>query len=289
MSVVAALSAELPGISPGVYGDADFRAISSLVYQEAGIVLPPGKAMLVYSRISPLVRASGCGTFAAYVERLAHDRAERNRTVSALTTNHTFFYREEHHFRHFAETARPPLVKALEAGKPVRIWSAGCSSGEETWSLAMTLLGEDRPAGRKLAQHDLRILASDIAPHALAKAEAARYEASDLKPVPAPLRQAWVRQSAGLADMVPELREIVRFRPLNLLGQWPMKRPFDVIFCRNVMIYFDLPTKERLVERFARQLVPGGFLYIGHSERATGPAAALLEPVGPTIYQRKTA
>jgi len=289
MSVAAALSAELPGISPEVYGDADFKAIASLVYQEAGIVLPAGKVMLVYSRISPLVRESGCGTFAAYVERLAHDPAQRSRTVSALTTNHTFFYREEHHFLHFAQTTRPALVNMLDAGKPVRIWSAGCSSGEETWSLAMTLLGEDRLAGRKLAQRDLRILASDIAPHALAKAEAARYDLDDLKPVPAALRKAWVQTAAGSAEMASEMRALVRFRTLNLLGTWPMKRPFDVIFCRNVMIYFDQPTKERLVERFARQLVPGGYLYIGHSERATGPAAALLESVGPTIYRRKPA
>ena len=284
--MIGALSAELPGISPDVYGEADFRAIAGLVHREAGIVLPPGKAMLVYSRVSPLVRQSGCATFAAYVERLASDPAERDRTVSALTTNHTFFYREEHHFHHFAQTVRPRLVTTLEEGGPVRIWSAGCSSGEETWSLAMTLLGEDRAAGIRLAERDLRILASDIAPHALSKAVAAVYEPNDLKSVPPGLRKAWVRSGASQAEMAPEMQAIVRFRPLNLLGQWPIKRPFDVIFCRNVMIYFDQPTKERLVERFARQLAPGGFLYIGHSERATGPAASLLEAVGPTIYRR---
>jgi len=282
-------SDEMPGISPAVYGAADFAAVARMVYAEAGIVLPEGKAMLVYSRIAPLVRNSGCGTFAAYLERVEADPAERMRTVAALTTNHTFFYREDHHFEHFAQTARPALVRRLDAGESVRMWSAGCSSGEETWSLVLTLLGSEPLEGRRIAGKDVVVLGTDIAPHALAKAEAASYEAKDLAPVPEALVRNWVRTRGERAEISPDAQRLVRFRSLNLQGEWPMRGLFDVIFCRNVMIYFDQPTKERLVERLARQLAPGGYLYIGHSERATGPATDLLDLAGSTIYRRRAA
>ena len=289
MSVAQAFAEALPGISPGVYAPEDFRAISEIAYREAGIVLPEGKAMLVYSRLAPLVRNSGCTTFGAYVLRIREDAAERSKTICALTTNHTFFYRESHHFDHFRDTVRPLLLRKLEAGGKVRMWSAGCSSGEETWSLGMTLLGPDRQAGLAIARRDVRILASDIATHALTKAAAARYRAEDLKPVPDALCSAWTRRDGEESEIAPELRAIVRFRSLNLLGDWPMRGAFDVIFCRNVMIYFDHPTKERLVARFADMLGGEGTLYVGHSERVTGPALDALVPTGPTVYCRRQA
>jgi len=279
----------LPGVSPAVYGEADFAAVREIVHADAGIVLPPAKAMLVYSRLAPLVRNSGCATFSVYVERIARDEVERRKAVCALTTNHTFFYREAHHFEHFAATVRPGLIAAAGRGKPVRLWSAGCSSGEETWSLVMTLLGTDRVAGRALAAKDILVLASDLATHAIEAARAARYPAEALEAVPAELRRLWTNARDGIAEIGSEAKSIVRLRHLNLLESWPIKTLFDVIFCRNVMIYFDQPTKERLVARFAERLVPGGHLYIGHSERVTGPAAELLEPVGPTIYRKVTA
>jgi chemotaxis protein methyltransferase CheR len=282
-------TAGLPGVSPDIYGAPDFHAIAELVYGEAGIVLAEGKAMLVYSRVAPLVRRTGAGTFAAYIARVRADGDERARMVSALTTNHTFFYREAHHFEHFARTVRPELAARLGAGQPIRIWSAGCSSGEETWSLVMTLLGPERQAGLALARRNLRLLASDIADHALTKAEAATYPARDMAPIPDALRSTWTRPSGESLTVADEARAFVRFRYLNLQGDWPIRGRFQVIFCRNVMIYFDNPTKERLVARFANALEPGGHLYIGHSERVTGPAAALLDPVGPTIYRRNTA
>ena len=289
MNLDTAFSDTLPGISPDVYGAEDFRAISEIAYREAGIVLPEGKAMLVYSRIAPLVRNSGCATFGSYVMRIREDAVERSKTICALTTNHTFFYRESHHFDHFRDTVRPLLIRKLEQGGKVRMWSAGCSSGEETWSLAMTLLGPDRKAGLALARHDIRILASDIATHALTKAMAARYRSEDLKPVPDALRKAWTASDGDAAEIAPELRALVRFRTLNLLGDWPMQGRFDVIFCRNVMIYFDNPTKERLVARFAGMLGTEGTLYVGHSERVTGPALDHLVPMGPTVYRRRAA
>lgn len=289
MSVTAAFDNTLPGVSPGVYGPDDFRAISEIAYKEAGIVLPQGKAMLVYSRLAPLVRDSGCATFGAYVLRIREDAAERTRAICALTTNHTFFYREAHHFEHFRDEVRPGLVNRLQHGGKVRMWSAGCSSGEETWSLGMTLLGPDRQTGLAIARQDVRILASDIATHALNKAMAARYRAEDIKPIPENLRNNWAMTQGEEAQIAPELRALARFRTLNLLGEWPMQVRFDVIFCRNVMIYFDNPTKERLVARFAGMLAPQGTLYVGHSERVTGPALDQLAPTGPTVYRRRAA
>lgn len=283
------LPGSMPGISPDIYGKADFAAVAAIVHAEAGIVLPPGKAMLVYSRLAPLVRNTASGTFALYLDKVRADPSERARMIAALTTNHTFFYREAHHFEHLAREVRPVLLRRLEQKQPVRIWSAGCSSGEETWSLVMTLLGPDRAEGRRIAGRDLRVLASDIAPGPVARATQASYPAKDLEPVPAPLREAWMRAEGENLTMTEEARSFVRFRLLNLLGEWPMRGPFQAIFCRNVMIYFDNPTKERLVARFAAMLEPGGHLYIGHSERVTGPAAELLQPVGPTIYRRQGA
>ena len=287
MNLLSNLAEPMPGISPGVYDAADFNAVAEMVYASAGIVLPQGKAMLVYSRLAPLVRESGSGTFSLYIQKVRNDPAELARVVAALTTNHTFFYREDHHFDHFEREVRPAMIRTLEAGRPARLWSAGCSSGEETWSLVMALLGSDRGLGRRIATRDVRILASDIAPHALKKAVEATYPAKEIKSVPTDLVQNWTRTSSDSVTMCDEARSIVRFRNLNLQGKWPMAGKFDVIFCRNVMIYFDQQTKERLIERFAEMLVPGGYLYIGHSERVTGPAAQHLHSVGPTIYRRR--
>lgn len=289
MRLMDALDASMPGISPGIYDEADFRAIADIAHAEAGIVLPAGKAMLVYSRLAPLVRDSNCATFGSYVMRIRENPAERQKAICALTTNHTFFYREAHHFEHFAQQVRPGYVQRLQTGGKVRLWSAGCSSGEETWSLLMTLLGTDPAEGKAIARRDLRLLASDIAAHALAKARSATYRAEDLKAVPEALRRIWTEIEGEDAVIAPEVQQLARFRMLNLLGPWPMQGRFDTIFCRNVMIYFDNPTKERLVQRFAEVLSPGGWLYIGHSERVTGPALDLLSTEGPTIYRKRAA
>lgn len=281
------LHGAMPGVSPDVYGEKDFKAVAQLVREEAGIMLPPGKATLVYSRLAPLVRASGLVTFAAFIDMIRANAEERRKTICALTTNHTFFYREAHHFEHFTKIVRPHLVEMLDHHEAVRMWSAGSSSGEEVFSLTMALLGPDRDEGRRIAKRDIRILASDIADHALEKASRGRYEERDASGLPQDLRDLWTSTTQSHLEIGPEARSLVQFKRLNLQGDWPMQRPFQVIFCRNVMIYFDQPTKERLVERLAHQLVPGGFLYIGHSERVSGPGDALLNVVGPTIYQRK--
>lgn len=281
----------VPGVSPAIYGESDFRRIADLIHAETGIVLSERKKMLAYSRLAPLVRRSGLTSFGAFLDTLGGDPRTMTEVVAALTTNHTYFHREPHHFEHFETVLRPELLRRANNGADVRIWSAGCSTGEEIWTLMMVLLGRDRMAGLKLARGKLIALASDISINALAGARAAHYPASALEALPEPLRRAWCVPASAPGEpqlaIAPEVQALVRFRELNLMGEWPMNRPFDVIFCRNVMIYFDIPTKERLIERFARQLVPGGYLYIGHSERVSGPATALLEPVGPTIYRRK--
>ena len=289
MNAIPASKDMIPGVSPDIYSADDFAKIAKIIYGAAGIVLPQGKAMLVYSRLAPLVRTTGSVTFGKYIELIGEDPAELNKAVAALTTNHTFFYREAHHFEHLANEVRPHVIEKLRNRQPVRIWSAGCSSGEETWSMIMTLFGPDRSTGLDMGRSDLRILATDIAPHAIKKAEEARYAVKDLKPVPEALRRAWTTETGDDAVMADAMRSIVRFRLLNLHGDWPIKGKFDAIFCRNVMIYFDNPTKERLVKRFSDALAPNGFLYIGHSERVTGPAVNDFQLVGPTIYRRRAA
>lgn len=287
MTGLAAARSPYEGAVDFEYGRDDFLALSKLVYAEAGIVMPEGKAMLIYSRLTKFLRHRGLVSFADYLRILDSDLEERRRAVNALTTNHTKFFRENHHFDHFQETVRPPLVRRLLGGGRVRMWSAGCSSGEEVYSLAMTLLGEDPTTARRVAGADIALLASDLADHVIEAGKAATYPANVADEMPPRLRQAWVIASGPTITMSQTVRGLVRFRQLNLLGEWPLKGKFDVIFCRNVMIYFDEPTKATLLERLCGALQPGGYLYIGHSERLIGPAAHHCEPVGPTIYRKR--
>lgn len=279
----------LPGISRSVYSQEDFATVQRIAHKIAGIVLVPAKAMLVYSRLAPLVRESQHSTFSDYLAHVEKDEDELRRVICALTTNHTYFFREDHHFDHLGQVVAPRLHDLACSGTPVRIWSAGCSSGEETWSIVTTLLGPDPKTAARLEKADLRVLATDLDDNVLVTAAAATYPADALNAVPDDLRKAWVRQEGAMATFTPAVRQFVKFNRLNLLHDWPMQRQFDVIFCRNVMIYFDQPTKERLLGRLVQQLMPGGFLYIGHSERVTGPAARQLSQVGNTIYERGAA
>lgn len=281
----------VPGISPQVYDIRDFTRISRLIHREAGIVLEDNKRMLAYSRLAPLVRRSGRQTFNEYLDLIEQDAEEQTRAIASLTTNHTYFNREPHHFEHFTANVRPGLIARAERGETVRIWSAGCSSGEEIYTLLMVLLGENLSAGRSLAKRKIVALASDLAEHAVLAAANAIYPTEAVSKMPAKLRENWceaVPETGGASmEIAADIKRMVRFRQLNLLRPWPFSSQFDLIFCRNVMIYFDAPTKEQLVHNFARQLKPGAHLYIGHSERVSGPATDLLEPVGTTIYRRK--
>jgi chemotaxis protein methyltransferase CheR len=287
MTMLAGTSAcPFEGANDLIFSRADFAAIAQIVYGESGNIFTDGKAMLVYSRLTRRLRACQLHRFADYINLIETDEQERRIAVNLLTTNHTYFFREGHHYTHFVDHVRPGLIAAASAGNPVRIWSAGCSSGEEVYSLAMALLGEDRGEGQRIAGKDIVFLASDLADHAIDAAKAASYAVSALEPVPPLLRRHWTTQNGAEASMAAVVQQLVRFRRLNLLHQWPFQGLFDAIFCRNVMIYFDEPTKERLLDRFAEQLAPGGYLYIGHSERLSGPAERWLIPVGKTIYRK---
>ncbi|UAK26042.1 CheR family methyltransferase [Sphingomonas nostoxanthinifaciens] len=264
----------------------DFRWISEFIYREAGIVLGEGKAQLVYSRWAKRLRASGCASFAAYRKLIETDSEERAAAVYGLTTNHTKFFREDHHFDHFVRETWPPLAARLNDGGKVRLWSAACSSGEEPYTLAMVAMGARRDVAASLLRRDLRILATDLSLDVLKIAREGRYPVDTLASVPGDLRSTWVQRRGDTGEIDPDLRALIAFRQLNLLGDWPIRGRFDAIFCRNVMIYFDDPTKARLQERLAAALAPGGFLYIGHSERLLGAAEKMLTPVGHTMYRK---
>ena len=271
------------------FDPADHAAIGAFVYDEAGIVMPAGKMQLVYGRLAPRVRASGLTTFADYIALIERDSGERTRAIDALTTNHTSFFREAHHFEHFLDHAWPALDQRLAARGKVRIWSAACSSGEEPNSLLMAMFGKDRGNGQRLSRTDLRVLGTDLSTEILAAAEAGRYALDTAAGIPLELRRAWMTRDGDMAEVHPLLRERCAFRKLNLLEAWPIRGLFDAIFCRNVMIYFDEPTKERLQSRLADQLAPGGFLYIGHSERLSASVAPRFACVGRTTFQKVAA
>lgn len=263
-------------------GEADFRDLAAIVRTETGIALAEGKRPMLQSRLLGRLRALGLDSFAGYLAVLASPQgeAERHELVSAVTTNVTGFFREDHHFRHLEQVALPPLVAQARARGRVRIWSSACSTGEEPWSIAATLRKLCPEAGRL----DLRILASDVDRKALLRAEAGRYDAEARAALPADAQRLLF---AGQGSSIhPDLQAALRFRQLNLIGPWPMRGSFQVIFCRNVVIYFDKPTQERLWSRFAEVMPPGGWLYIGHSERITGAAAAHFVPEGVTTYRR---
>jgi chemotaxis protein methyltransferase CheR len=259
----------------------DFSALAALVEAEAGIVLSESKAGLVYSRLSKRLRQLGLPAFRDYCELVEGDAGERQALIAAMTTNVTRFFREAHHFAHLESQVLPPLVAAARGGARVRLWSAACSSGEEPFSIALTLLAAMPDAPR----HDILILATDIDPNMVAAGRAAVYPAARLADIPESRRQGLVERSGEEFRFAETVRSLVRFRPLNLLRDWPMRGRFDAVFCRNVMIYFDQATQDGLWARFADAMPPGAHLYIGHSERiAAGRLPFTL--VAQTAYRR---
>ncbi len=269
-----------------VLAAADFEAIAAMLRQDAGISLGAGKAVLLYSRLAKRLRALGLSDFAQYRTLLesAHGGEERGRMTAALTTNFTRFFREPHHFEHLRTEILPRLLHAAQRGRRVRIWSAGCSSGQEPYSIALTLLRSAPDAARL----DIRVVATDVDPDVLAQAAAGGYSAECLDQVPDALRQRWFCPPVeGVSFVSDALRRLVVFRPLNLVGAWTVRGPFDVIMCRNVAIYFDAATQTAMWQRFTPLMPAGGILYIGRSERLAGPAAASFETIGTTTYRRR--
>jgi chemotaxis protein methyltransferase CheR len=269
-----------------VFEAADFQNIAAMLYADSGIFLSGQKAPLVYGRLVKRLRALGIASFKEYCAFVADKRGidERQQMLSALTTNVTAFFRERHHFDHLRSVELPKLQKIAREGGRVRLWSAGCSKGHEPYSIAMTLLEGWPDAGK----HDVKILATDIDPIVLETARSGVYAMDELADIPKrDLERHFAPVGAGRESFAvgKHLRDLISFRELNLVGNWPMKGRFEVIFCRNVAIYFDEPTQAKVWSRFASTLVDGGLLCIGHSERLSGAAAQRLEPTGTTMYR----
>ncbi len=269
------------------FSDADFTIIARRAYHDFGLHLTLAKKDLVYSRLTKRLRQLGLSDFRTYCALIEEDHAgdERMQLLSALTTNVTQFFREDHHFRFLRESVLPDLIATARAGGRVRLWSAGCSAGQEPYSLAITMLEMFPDA----VGHDVRILATDVDPMIVARARAGQFTGDECRSLPAALRARHFRTDGADGLVIAEnLRAFVSFGELNLMADWPLSGPFDVIFCRNVAIYFDKDTQTRLWQRFANLLCPGATLCIGHSERIAGPALQNLVPVGVTTYQKTT-
>lgn len=262
----------------------DLSDIADMIYSDAGIYLNESKASLVYSRLSKRLRKIGLNTFREYCDLVSssNGEAERREMLSQLTTNFTKFYRERHHFEHLQNDVLPPLIARAKSGGRVRIWSSACSLGHEPYSIAMTILSCFPDA----AKYDFKILASDIDPKVVATASAGIYTSDAIEPVDANMRREYFTDlGSGKFQANNKVKELISFRELNLIADWPFKGKFDVIFCRNVVIYFDDPTQEKIWQRYAGALPKDGYLYIGHSERLSGPAKGKFENVGVTAFR----
>ncbi len=273
-----------------VLTQSDFERISKILHEETGIALPPSKSQLVSSRLAKRMRALGLKRFEDYCQLVSsgEDSPELGHMIAALTTNVTRFFREMHHFDHLKTNVLPKLIEDAKARKRVRIWSAACSSGEEPYSIAFTLLSQMPDA----ASYDVKILATDIDPVVVERAKAGIYSKGDLEDLPDGIAKRFFSPApSGDADglMVSEAaRQLVTFKQLNLIRPWPMSGPFQAVFCRNVVIYFDEPTKQELWARLGQILSPAGTLYVGHSERVSGSAEKSLSPDGVTTYRKVT-
>ncbi len=266
----------------------EFDLIREIARARSGIVIADFKRNMVFRRISARLRALNLVNVADYCAILTgpHGEREVQPLINALTTNKTEFFREAHHFNHMAKIVLPKLrVQAKTAAqRRLRVWSAGCASGEEPFSIAMTLAASISD----LTHWDAKILATDIDTETLKKGTSGVYDIRDSKGIPAAMRSKYVntmRADRTRCSISRQLRALITFKPLNLLDPWPMTGPFDIIFCRNVVIYFSKDTQRELLNRFADLLKVGGFLYIGHSE-SLYKVSDRFKIAGQSIYQR---
>jgi len=262
--------------------------IADLAYRESGLTLVEEKISMIQSRLRRRLRALGIDTFSTYCSFVSSPDGieERRQLISALTTNVSHFFRERHHFDIMAEKVFRKHESALRNGKRLRIWSAGCSNGQEATSIAITLL-ETIPNASAL---DIKILATDIDPEVIAFARRGEYSERMINGLSPQHIDDYFTPSHGGNEpafrLRDDIRKLVRFNELNLLSEWPMQGSFDVIFCRNVVIYFDLKTQETLWPRFYSALSNDGFLMLGHSERIADPNRLGFSAAGPTCYQK---
>ncbi len=268
----------------------DFERLSSFVYSECGIRLPPEKRTMLEGRIRKRLRSLGIGSCSEYTAYLfgPDGPSEVPLLIDVVTTNKTDFFREPRHFEYLAAMALPELMRLQEpdSSRPLLAWSAGCSTGEEPYTLAMVLSEH----AARFGGLRFRLLATDISTRVLEHAARAIYPAEAIAPVPGALRSKYLLRSRNTEmpqfRIAPELRALVEFRRLNLMDRdFGIQEAMDVVFCRNVIIYFDRRTQAGLLERLCGQLRPGGYLFLGHSETLTGLDLPLA-PVGPTVYRK---
>ena len=258
--------------------------IGTLAREDAGIVIAPTKVAMVQSRLAKRLRQLKMSSFDDYINHVAspNGRVERREMISALTTNVSSFFREKHHFDLLSETCLPALDDAIKKGETVRIWSAGCSNGQEPYSIAMTIL-EYAPNPPEKAY---KILATDIDATVLRHAKQGRYSSSMTNELSENRKNAFFTPCERDLQASPDLQRLISFRELNLFSDWPISSKLDVIFCRNVMIYFDENKQANLWERFRNVLKLGGWLCVGHSERLPTTVAQHFERAGITAYRR---
>jgi chemotaxis protein methyltransferase CheR len=267
------------------FTDSEFKRLRELVHARTGIALSDNKRELVYGRLARRLRKLKLASFAEYCQLVeGSDSGELQELTNAITTNLTSFFRENYHFEQLATEALPQIESKRAAVRRLRIWSAACSTGEEPYSLAVVL----RETLGHLSNWDIKLLATDIDSKVVATASEGVYAAERFKGVSSERVRNWFRQipgRPGFSAASDELKALITFRRLNLLDAWPMKGPFDVIFCRNVVIYFDKATQRSLFDRMADMQEPGGWLFIGHSENLHN-VTRRYKLVGRTVYRR---
>jgi len=283
-------AAHSPGEFPGgppilTLSDAEFTQITGFLYERFGLTIEPGKRDLVASKLSKVLKKRGVGSWKdLYEEHIRKgEAAALSELINQMTTNHTFFWREPAHFEYLRRTALPDLAQRLRTSRDLRVWCAAASTGEEPYTLAL-LLREH--FGSAYSTWKAGVLATDISSRALRAAAAGEYEASALQGLPPELRTLGFDVAGERATVRPEVRSDVLFRRFNLMTRpLPFRQPLHIVFCRNVMIYFDAKTNAELSKAIHDALAPGGYLFVGHSEpldRRWTP----LQAVGPAIYRR---
>jgi len=272
--------------------DREFLSLSRFIYEECGIQISDNKRTMLESRIARRLRQLGLDSFQAYLDYLFNSDGSHEEVVemiNVVTTNKTDFFREPMHFEYLFKAVLPEIIRLKSQNcHKLNVWSAGCSTGEEPYTLAMVLSEiKDR-----YPQFDFFILATDISTQVLDIARKGIYEMERIVPVPDPLKKKYLLKGKkssnmfGMIRIIPELRKRIAFRRLNFMqSDFGLREPMDIIFCRNVIIYFDKPTQQKILMRFCEHLAPGGFLFMGHSESLVGLDIPLVQ-VAPTIYRK---
>ena len=261
----------------------DYNSIVKLSAEYTGIALNESKKNMIYSRLARRIRDLKLKNFTEYISYLTkHKDDELSDFVNTITTNLTSFFRESHHFDYLSSKVISELKRKHQTDQRIRIWSAGCSSGQEPYSIAMSLQRAGFPSS-----WDVKVLATDLDSNVLQKGKTAIYDQEDIDGVDEKYIKGYILQSDKNSDIriKDTIRKYVTFKRLNLFEPWPMKGPFDVIFCRNVVIYFDKPTQRQLFDKYADMLDVGGYLFIGHSENLHG-ICDRFEHLGHTIYRK---